>query len=329
MIKHYVRLVRPVNLGVLALTMLLFRYCIVDVDVLEMYGFKPYLSNVAFWVLLLVTLLVAAGGYVINDIMDVDTDRINRGERLIVEQHIDENKAFQFYKWLTGLAVLGSFLLMGLSKQAKISSIPILVIVLLYLYAQIFKRMALVGNIVVAVCAALPVILIMLYEMKINEFDSSVIILITRGVGLAALFYGLFAFLTTLIREIIKDMEDVEGDMAIDAQTIPIAWGTTAGKVIVVFVQLLTMGLLSFAGLYLLAIRAKWPFYGFIVLLILPLLIQLILVMLAKTPEQFKRAGDLGKWHMLSGVLSMLYFMSGSAPHFFNELVNHIAKWLS
>src|SRR5690606_34763685 len=113
-------------------------------------------------------------------------DRINRGERLIVEQHIDENKAFQFYKWLTGLAVLGTFLLMGLSNQAKISSIPILVIVMLYLYAQIFKRMALVGNIVVAVCAALPVILIMLYEMKINEFDSSVIILITRGVGLAA-----------------------------------------------------------------------------------------------------------------------------------------------
>jgi 4-hydroxybenzoate polyprenyltransferase len=317
------------NLAVLALTMLLFRFCIVDAKTYELYEFKPYLSDIGFYVLLMVTLLVAAGGYVINGIMDVDTDRINREGRLIIDQHLSEQQAFTFYKLLVGLAVTGSVLLMFLTGQYKISGIPLIILVVMYLYAQIFKRMGLAGNLVVAVCAALPVLLIALYEFKINDFDSSVVILITKGIGLAAFAYGLFAFLTTLSREIIKDMEDVEGDLAIDARTLPISAGFTFSKTLVIIVQLLTLVLLVLVALFLLALRAEWPFYGLIAILILPLLIQMALVIFAKTPEHYRNASTAGKIHMLLGVLSMLYFYSGSAPQFFNELLKHVQSWLS
>jgi 4-hydroxybenzoate polyprenyltransferase len=327
--KHYLSLIRPLNLIVLALSMLLFRYCIVDAKTYALYGFKPYLSDAAFYVLLIVTLLVTAGGYVINDIMDVDTDRINREERLIIDQHISEQQAFSFYKVLVGLAVAGSVALMFMTGQFKISGIPLIIIVVLYLYAQIFKRMGLAGNLVVAVCAALPVMLIALYEFKINEFDTAVVVLITKGIGLSAFAYGLFAFLTTLSREIIKDMEDAEGDLAIDARTLPISAGYTVSKIVVFLIQTLTLGLLALVALFLLALRAQWPFYGLVAFLIVPLLVQMLMVLFAKKPAQFRIASSVGKVHILFGVLSMLYFHSGSAPQFFTELLKHVQIWLS
>jgi 4-hydroxybenzoate polyprenyltransferase len=335
---HYLKLVRPINLMVLALSMLLFRYMIIEVPMKMpngdwesyylMYGFKSYLSSFGFYVLFLLTLLVAAGGYVINDIMDVEADRINKPDRLLIEQHLPEQKAFTFYKILVGLSVLLSIVLMIETKQMKISGIPLLVTVILYLYAQLFKRMALVGNIIISVCAALPFILIALYDLRINEFDVGMIISITRSIGMAALFYGGFAFLTTLIREIIKDMEDVEGDLAIDARTLPIAIGIPFTKAIVVLLQVITAGLLSVVALYFLAVRAPQPFYGLMVLMILPLLLQLVIVLLAKDPARFRLAGNVGKVHMLLGVLSMLYFRSGVGAFFFENLETQIKLWL-
>lgn len=335
---QYLKLVRPLNLLVLALGMLLFRYMIIEVPMKMpngnwesyylMYGFKSYLSSFGFYILLLLTILVAAGGYVINDIMDVEADRINKPDNLLIDQHIPEQKAFSFYKILVGLSVLLSIVLMIETKQVKISGIPLLVTVVLYLYAQVFKRMALVGNFIIAVCAALPFFLIAMYDLRINEFDVGMIISITRSIGMAALFYGGFAFLTTLIREIIKDMEDVEGDLAIDARTLPIAIGVTLSKAIVVLLQLLTIGLLSVVATYFLAVRAPQPFYGLLILMLLPLLAQLVIVLLAKDSSKFRLAGNIGKLHMLLGILSMLYFRTGLGAFFFENLETQIKLWL-
>jgi 4-hydroxybenzoate polyprenyltransferase len=335
---HYLRLVRPINLLVLALTMILFRYMLIEVPVKTpegnwmpyylMYGFKSYLSTIGFFLLLFLTLIVAAGGYVINDIMDVETDRINRGNKMIVEQHISLENAFSFYKWLVGFSILLSIALMLETGQMKISGIPLLVVVLLYLYAQMFKRMTLVGNFIIAVCAALPIFLIALYDLRINEFDVGMIIAITRSIGMAALFYGGFAFLTTFIREIIKDMEDMEGDVAIGARTLPIVIGINGTKVIVILLQLVAIVLLLPLGLYFLAVRAQQPFYGFILLLLLPLVIQIISVLVAKKTTGFRLAGNIGKVHMLLGVLSMCYFRTGVGAFFFENLEMQIKLWL-
>jgi len=324
--KYYLQLVRPVNLVVLTLTMLLFRYCIIDAESYALYDFVPYLKDSAFYILLATTILVAAGGYVINDIFDIETDRVNRPDRLIVGQHIDEKKAFNFYFGLTIAGVAGSFLLMYLTKNIKVSSIPMITIILLYLYATTFKKMTLMGNVVIALCSALPIILLSIYELRINQFDTAVIILFTQGIGLAAMVYATFAFMTTLIREIIKDVEDMKGDDAIDARTFPVIAGINASKALILILQFITLFLIGLIGYYLLAFKLAIPFYGYVLCLLLPLLVQIALVIQARQPEQFRWASTAGKVHMFLGVLTMLYFYNGLAPYFFNQLFNYIAQ---
>ncbi|HUH75617.1 MAG TPA: geranylgeranylglycerol-phosphate geranylgeranyltransferase [Chitinophagales bacterium] len=325
---HYLKLVRPVNLIVLALTLLLFRYCFIDVEAYRMYDFMPYLHAPSFYVLLVTTILIAASGYVINDIFDVDTDQINKPNQLIIGKHIDESKAFTFYMVLTSLGIIGSFILIFTTQQMKISMIPLVVSVLLYLYASSLKKVILVGNIVISICATLPILFVALYDLRINDFDTAVIILFTQGIGLAAIVYGSFAFLTTMTREIIKDVQDIDGDDAIGAKTFPIVLGINASKVLIIFFQLLTLSFLLLIAYYFLVTKVSHAFYGISLLLILPLLIQIGLVLWAKEAAQFKWASLVGKLHMLFGILTMLFFQSGTAPYVFNQMFNFFSQLL-
>lgn len=325
---YYLKLVRPLNLVVLALTMILFRYCLADVASYELYQFKSYLSSAGFWSLLITTLLVAASGYVINDIFDVETDQINKPEKVIVGTHLTDNAAFNFYKLLCFLSVVGAGALAYFGGNTKFASIPFMVLVLLYLYAQNFKSMALVGNIIIGICAALPVLLIAMYDFKINEYDSNVVVMLTRGIGLSAVFYAVFAFLTTVIREIIKDMEDKEGDESTGSRTLPIVLGVKASKWVVLLFQILTVALLSIVSVYFYTIHLPVFMMVSIVVLIVPVLIQSIVMFRAKSSKDFKLAGNIGKVHMLLGVLSMLYFYSGSGPFFFDQLTNYVVYLL-
>lgn len=326
---YYLKLIRPINLLVVALTLLLFRYCIIDVESYRLYDFLPYMKSGSFYILLLTTLFITAGGYVINDIYDVDTDQINKPEKIIVGKHIDDTAAFNFYLTLTGIGILGSFILMYTTQQLKISSIPIFVSVMLYLYASTFKRMALVGNIVVSLCAALPVILVSFYELRINDFDTSVVIRFTEGIGLAAIVYALFAFLTTLIREIIKDVQDMEGDDFAGMKTFPIVTNISVSKMLIVVVQAITLSILLFIAYFFLAASYAYAFYGTIGLLISPLLLQIAVVIWAKTPNQFKWASLIGKIHMVLGIATLLYFVNGTAPLIFKMMFNFVPQVLS
>lgn len=327
--KYYIQLIRPVNILVVALTLILFRYCIIDVASYRLYDFLPYMSSVSFYVLLFTTLFVAAGGYVINDIYDVDTDQINKPDRVIVGKHISDTQAFNFYLILTGIGIVGSFILMYTTKQMKISSIPIFVSVLLYIYASTFKRMVLIGNIVISLCTALPIILLSFYELRINDFDTAVVIRFTEGIGLAAILYSLFAFLTTFIRELIKDVQDIEGDDFAGMKTFPIITNITASKILILAVQTLTLFIILFIAYFFLAASYSLAFYGTIGLLVLPLLIQIGLVIWAKQAHQFKWASLAGKAHMVLGILTLLYFSTGTAPLIFNMLFNFVAQTLS
>ena len=325
---HYIKLIRPINILVLALTLLLFRYCFIDNQSYRMYDFLPYLHAPSFYILLFTTLCIAASGYVINDIFDVDTDQINKPEQLIVGKHIDENLAFKFYMILTGLGVIGSFTLVFTTGQMKISMIPMMVSVLLYLYASSLKKVLLVGNIVISICAAMPILFLALYDLRINDFDTAVIILFTQGIGLAAIVYGTFAFLTTMSREIIKDIQDMDGDDAIGARTFPIVMGINVSKALIVFFQLITLGFLLMIAYYFLATKASIAFYGVCLLLILPLLVQMGLVLWAKEAQQFKWASLAGKIHMLFGILTMLFFVFVTAPFVFNQMFNFFSQIL-
>ncbi|MCO5232672.1 MAG: geranylgeranylglycerol-phosphate geranylgeranyltransferase [Chitinophagales bacterium] len=325
MIK-YIQLIRPINISIVAMTLLFFRYFIIDVNVYQLYDFKPYLDTFSFYILLITTLSITASGYIINDIFDVETDQINKPQSLIIGQSISEKAAMNFYFILTSIGIIGSIVLMITTGQIKLSMIPMIVSVLLYLYSTTFKKMLLLGNVVIAICVALPIIFLSMYELRINEFDPAVVILFTQGIGLASLSYGIFAFMTTLIREIIKDVQDMEGDDVIGAKTFPILLGIKASKTLIILLQLLTLSILLLVDYYFLTASVSIAFYGTSILLVLPLLIQIILVIWAKVPSQFKWASLAGKIHVLLGVCTMIYFGNGTAPHIFNQMFNFLSQ---
>src|SRR4051812_9722118 len=103
---NYIKLLRPLNLLMIVVTMCLFRYCIVIASPYKFFYIRHVLSATEFLLLVLATLFVAAGGYVINDIFDADIDAVNRPEKQIVGKSISDTAAYNLYKILCGAAVI-------------------------------------------------------------------------------------------------------------------------------------------------------------------------------------------------------------------------------
>ncbi|MCK6614225.1 MAG: geranylgeranylglycerol-phosphate geranylgeranyltransferase [Ignavibacteriaceae bacterium] len=156
--------------------------------------------------------LIAAGGNVINDIYDLETDRINRPGRPLPSGAIGLNAAFNYYLLLT---------LSGLILAVRVSylafAIAFAVFAGLWLYAYKLKRTALAGNFSVA-----------LFTGLVFPYGA-----LAAGDISAGYFPFLFAFLTTLMREVLKDLEDISGDKATGAGTFPVLYGEKRGKVFV------------------------------------------------------------------------------------------------
>jgi 4-hydroxybenzoate polyprenyltransferase len=327
-LKYYFLLMRPINLLGLALTMLLFRYAFVLPQGYEYYGFLPYLDQTGFFLLLITSLLVGASGYVVNDIFDVETDEINKPHNQIVEKHITEINAFNFYKLLVILSIIGTIALCFYEKEYKFSCIPLFVMAFLYMYAQQFKSQLIIGNIVIALCTALPVLLIAMYEFKINEYETATVMMITKGILYAAFVYAVFAFLSTWSREIIKDIQDMEGDKKIHCNTLPIKFGINKSKISIIIINLFIILLLCTFIPFYIDMKLDKNVWIHTLILIMPILLISIFTIAAKSNQHFKILSNAMKFYQLLGVLTMVYFLNGTGTYFFVQYFNFINKWM-
>ena len=169
---NYLKLTRPVNLIIIAFTMYLFRYCLVDASPYHLFYIKHILTNTEFLLLVLSTLFIAAGGYVINDIFDVDIDMVNRPQKTIIGNAISEDSAYNFYKILCGMGILCTLVLTFLTKNYRLSLFPVIVMVILNFYAHTFKKQLIVGNFMISLCTSFTLSLIHIYgkEEKFTAF---------------------------------------------------------------------------------------------------------------------------------------------------------------
>ncbi len=201
------------------------------------YGFLSFqniplaLNNWQYILLVLATLAIAAGGYIINNIMDQATDNSNKPNQVVVGKSITETLAYNLYFLVTILGVGIGFYLSNLIGKPVFASIFIIISATLYLYATSLKQMFLIGNVVVALLLAFSVIIIGL-------FDLLPIITVENRQAVADLFsilldYALFAFIINFLREIVKDLEDVNGDYNQGMNTLPIALGISRTSKIV------------------------------------------------------------------------------------------------
>lgn len=323
---YYLRLIRPVNIIMIVLTMYLFRITMVTASPYKLFYIQHVLSEFQFFLLVLATVLVAAGGYVVNDIFDEDIDRINRPEKLIVGKLISSSAAYTFYKILCLLAIVVVVILAISTKSYRLSSIPLVIMIILNFYAHTFKRQFITGNFFVSLSAAFTLLLIALFESTASDELSDNETYVRSGIAIAAIVYGGFAFLTTFLREVIKDMEDMEGDEQYGCNTIPIKLGLKGGKIVAV-------GCSSLLGLFLLTlvfffpkVELKYVSWFIVVWLILPLFFIIFKIAKAVQVKDFHFISNLVKIYMLMGVLTMIGFKSGNGPYLFVQYVNFLKK---
>lgn len=321
-----IKLLRPINLAMLLLMLCLFRFCIVAASPYRLFYVEPVLTNAQFVLLLMATLFTAAGGYVINDIFDVDIDAVNKNNTQIIGNTVSEEDAYRLYKILCFLGIASTLLLALFTKNYRLSMIPILIMLVLNFYAHTFKKQLIVGNFMISLCAAFVFILMALYESGGNTANSANSLYIKSGITIAAIVYGLFAFLTTFLREIIKDIEDIEGDEQYNCKTIPIVFGTKIAKIVSIVLILFLLVMLGSFAWFFPTLNMKMASYGIAIGFVLPLLVMLILIVKATTNEHFHFISNAIKIFMLLGTLTLLYFYSGNGPYVFVQYVNFLKK---
>lgn len=296
----YLKLIRYQNLLMLAFMQLIFRY-----GFLKLQNIPLALSDWQYGLLILSTVLIAAAGYVINNIFDQDTDLDNKPDRIIIGKSISESSAYNIYAVLNISGVAIGFYLSNVIVKPSFAAIFILIAATLYIYATSLKQMMVLGNIVVALLLAFSVIIIGIFDLY-PAIDTENQILMANLFSVL-LDYALFAFLINFIREIVKDLEDIDGDTNQGMKTLAIALGIAKTTKLI-----FALGLVSIVALF---VYTKTYFvnnnlfiatlYSFMFVLA-PLIFFTIKIWTAKSKEEFRTLSILLKWILFFGILSIV-----------------------
>lgn len=297
----YFKLFRWPNLVIMAAILSILRY-----GFLIPLTFNFTLSHLWFGVLVIATLFIAAGGNAVNDAFDINADRINKPQKMIIGKGLSKDDALFAGQFLL---MLGSFIGLALgyfNDLLTFSYVFPLSAILLWFYATTLKRLTLWGNLVVSLLGALLVFNVAIFDvlptLKYADWDMQI-----QAVYVISGIAG-FSFVLTLIREIIKDLQDVQGDRQAGYKTLPITSGTS-------FPKILAIGLLMLTGVALIwlgwqsIVGSDWisGIYLFALILI-PILVAIIRVAPAQTSDQFQKISALLKWIMVIGLFSVLVF---------------------
>ncbi len=308
-IGAFFKLVRWPNLLITALTMCLVYHCVMRMS-----------STLMFTLMVISMVLIQAGGYVINDIFDKDIDVVNKPEKLIVGKIFTERQCKLFYIVLTiiGLAcaLVGSIMALGTSFLT-IFAFMVLLACLLYTYSQRYKKELVIGNLIVSISVAFAVFLPWIFQMLYISKHELLLMTLRPLMQFSlhiVLIYTAFAFLMTLIREIVKDMEDVVGDGRSNCRTIPIAWGMNTAQIIVLVLSFIACWMIWGAAYYLEKLGMEITYYMlyyasgfFVIVMIVNNLSSLIFDKSLRTEKQFRLQSMCLKLSMLVGVLSMFF----------------------
>lgn len=312
MISAFLKLIRLKNLIIIALTQIAIKYFLIETYIAE-----PSLSYFSFSCYLIALIAIVASGYIINDIYDLETDKINKFETRIIDKTIKKSVAFKAYYFLNLLGLVCGFYAAFTINKLLLGFVFLFFIFSLWRYSKKHKTSFFIGNLQVAFLTALSIINLGLFELfskglKIIE-ESHMIFLII-------IFYAGFSFITTLIREIIKDLEDIEGDKKISADTLAIKFGIKKTIYILLILNSIPILAITYFQYYQYSVlnstfSVELSYWGanktaVIYTLILQLLIvfQGYRIYQSKTKKEFRFLSTLSKIIMLIGILSIPLF---------------------
>jgi 4-hydroxybenzoate polyprenyltransferase len=307
-VTAFFRLVRWPNLVFIALTQSLFYFCIL---IPSFYQGHPVLENVLkrneFMLLSLSSVLIAAAGYIINDYFDLNIDRINKPEKVVVEKIIKRRWAIIWHLVLSGLGILVGFYLSWKLRNIFIGPSNLLCVLLLWFYSTSFKKKLLIGNVLISLLTAWVIGVLYLCEFRLHRFVDPQFHGALSRVYKFAVVYASFAFIISLVREVIKDMEDMEGDRRYDRRTMPLGWGLNASKFFCFTWLSILLVALVFIQFYVLQYRWWLTIVFTCFLVIYPILRVLKKLSKATQPSQFHQLSRMIKSIMMMGILSMIF----------------------
>jgi 4-hydroxybenzoate polyprenyltransferase len=254
------------------------------------------------------SVLIAAAGYIINDYFDQNIDQVNKPDKVVVNRIINRRWVIFWHLFLSLAGLFFTILALPVFPFWHLILGNFIAVLALWFYSTNLKKQLLVGNVLISLLTAW-VILILFFSKHPLHIDSILEVHHdeVRFFRLTIL-YSAFAFIISLIREVVKDMEDIEGDRKYGCKTMPIVWGLNPSKVFVAVWMIVLIAVLCILQFYVLGLGWWQSALYCIVLIVFPLLVSLRLLFKANKPTDFHRISSIIKWVMFTGILSMVFF---------------------
>lgn len=303
----FLKLIRGANLLIIIATLFLLKFLVV-LPLLNQAGLVSQFGLLDFSILTLAIVFIAAGGNIINDYFDVKIDLLNRPDDVVVSKSLTRRDAIALHIIFSLAGVLLGTYLSYKNGLLFLSPLYLIVVVLLWFYSTTYKKQLLIGNVIVALLTGIIPFMAILYEIPLqNRLNWQEII--TRGIDLRFLIsyisaFSFFAFFTNLIREIIKDTEDFEGDNAFGCNTVPIKWGIKTTKIILISLISLLFFTVVFCIYKLQLTRiVVFEIVYAVVAILFPIAYMGVRIYKSNIALDYKYAGDMAKYIMLAGLL--------------------------
>ena len=304
LIAAFLKLIRLPNLFFIALTQALFQFCIYY----PLYrAVIPEKDLLHFILLVFASLFIAAAGYVINDYFDINIDEVNKPEKMVVDKIIHRRWAIAWHFILSFSGIVLTAIAIPVLQKWYLIVANIACVAILWFYSTKFKKSLLVGNIVISLLTAWTILILFFSKVSVgNAFDPGNYS--QPKLFRFAFLYAGFAFVSTLIREAIKDMEDIKGDRKYGCRTMPIVWGINATKVYIAVWMVVLIVMLLIIQVYILQFRWWWAVAYSVLLVVVPLVLIFKKLFNASSTEDYHHLSNRIKLVMLTGILSMIFF---------------------
>ena len=297
---NVLNLIRWNNLLIIAFVQLLIKYALFPA-----FDIDTTLSALSFIILVIATLCIAAGGYIINDIYDIETDAINKPNKVIIGKSITESTANKLYILFTFIGVCLGFYLSNKVGKPPFFGLFVIIAASLYIYASYLKQIAIAGNIIVSILVALSLLIVGIFELipaitiENRTVQSTMLEVLTD--------FAIFALLINFIREIVKDIQDVDGDHKVGMQTLPILFGKTRTSKITMVLTLIIIAIIVYYITSFLFMHVTVIVY-YLIAVVGPLIYIAIKMATAENKTHFKHISLMLKLVMIAGMLSMLLY---------------------
>lgn len=294
------------NLVFIIITQTLFVFAIVH-PILNNAGVAPIIHGWYFVLLVASSVLIAAAGYIINDYFDLNIDQVNKPAKLVVDKIISRRWVILWHLVLSIIGIAIGFYIDLVTRVRLLGVANTICVLLLFVYSISLKKKLLSGNVAISLLTAW-VILVVTWCEAANLLKSEDIGSYTEKITRITFLYAGFAFVISLIREVVKDMEDIEGDRRFGCHTMPIAWGLNASKVFVAVWLVVLIASLAIVQVYVLQFKWWLSAAYCIFLIVLPLLYIFKKLFTAANSKDFHSLSSLIKLIMFTGILSMAFF---------------------